>query len=105
MSERGVLILPLVKVKDKFQITIPAKVREEMQIAVGDLLEATIEGQTIVLKPKAVVDRAEAWERVLNAMERVHAKQLPSKKSPKEEEEWIARQVKAYRKQHAKQRH
>lgn len=96
--------MPLVKVKDKFQITIPAKVREEMHLAVGDLLEATVSGQTIVLKPKAVVDRAEAWERVVSAMERVHTKQPPTKQSPKEEEEWIARQVKAYRKQHAKQR-
>ena len=67
MSERGVLTLPLVKVKDKFKITIPAEVREEMHLAVGDLLEATVSGQTIVLKPKAVVDRAEAWERVFHA--------------------------------------
>ena len=96
--------MPLVKVKGKYQITIPAEVREELRLAVGDLLEATVSGQTIVLKPKAVVDRAEAWDRVLNAMERVHAKQPPSKKTPQEEEEWIARQVKAYRKQHAKQR-
>jgi AbrB family looped-hinge helix DNA binding protein len=91
-------------VKDKFQITIPAEVREAIPLAVGDLLEATVSGQTIVLKPKAVVDRAEAWEQVLQAMERVHAKQKPRQMTPQEEEEWIAQQVKAYRKAHAKQR-
>ena len=94
--------MPLVKVKGKYQITIPAEVREELRLAVGDLLEATVQGTTIVLTPKAVVDRATARERLLDVMDRVHAKQPPSTKSPKEEEEWIARQVKAYRREYAK---
>jgi AbrB family looped-hinge helix DNA binding protein len=94
--------MPLVKVKPKFQVTIPAEVRDAVQLEVGDILEATVQGTTIVLIPKAVVDRAEARQRLLEVMDRVHAKQRPSKKSPKEEEEWIARQVKAHRKQHAK---
>jgi AbrB family looped-hinge helix DNA binding protein len=96
--------MPLVKVKPKFQVTIPTEVREAVQIEVGDILEATVQGTTIVLTPKTVVDRAAAWNQVVQVMERVHAKQRPSKKSPKEEEEWIARQVKAYRKAHAKRR-
>ena len=58
MNHQGVLALPLVKVKEKFQITLPAEIREQLRLAVGDLLEATIQGQTIVLKPKDVVDRA-----------------------------------------------
>jgi AbrB family looped-hinge helix DNA binding protein len=90
--------MPLVKVKSKFQVTIPAEVRDAVQLEVGDILEATVQGTTIVLIPKAVVDRAEARQRLLEIMDRVHAKQRPSKKSPKEEEEWIARQVKAHRK-------
>ena len=94
--------MPLVKVKPKFQVTIPTEVREAVQIAVGDILEATVQGTTIVLTPKAVVDRADARKQLLEVMDRVHAKQRPSKKSSKEEEEWIARQVKAHRKQHAK---
>ena len=49
--------MPLVKVKEKFQITLPAELREVLHLAVGDLLEATIQGQTIVLKPKDVVDK------------------------------------------------
>jgi AbrB family looped-hinge helix DNA binding protein len=94
--------MPLVKVKPKFQVTIPTEVREAVQIEVGDILEATVQGTTIVLTPKAVIDRVEARNRLLAVMDRVHAKQRPSKKSPKAEEEWIARQVKAHRKQHAK---
>ena len=65
--------MPLVTVKDKFQVTIPAKLRDQAAISVGDLLEATIEQGAIVLRPKAVVDRAaiaEEVERALAASER-----------------------------------
>lgn len=96
--------MPLIKVKDKFQITIPAEVREEMRLAVGDLLEATVSGETIVLKPKAVVDREKAWAKIQGAMERVEDLEPNPAQSPKEQEEEIARMVKAYRKQHAARR-
>jgi AbrB family looped-hinge helix DNA binding protein len=94
--------MPLVRVKEKFQVTIPAEVREAVQLAVGDILETTVQGTTIILTPKAIVDRADARHQLLEVMDRVHAKQRPSKKRPRDEEEWIARQVKAHRKQHAK---
>jgi AbrB family looped-hinge helix DNA binding protein len=104
MSLRGVLTLPLVKVKEKFQITLPAELREKLNLAVGDILEATTDGKTIVLKPKAVIDRAEAWQRVIDVMDRVHANLPPSTQDPIEEEKEIARMVKEYRKQHAARR-
>jgi AbrB family looped-hinge helix DNA binding protein len=50
--------MPLVTVKDKFQVTIPAKLRERLPLRVGELLEATVHGDGILLRPKAVVDRA-----------------------------------------------
>ena len=49
--------MPLVKVKEKFQVTIPTALRKAVRLAVGDLLEAEAKNNTIVLKPKAVVDR------------------------------------------------
>jgi AbrB family looped-hinge helix DNA binding protein len=105
MNYQGVLTLPLVKVKEKFQITLPVELREALHLAVGDLLEATIQDNVIVLKPKAVVDRTAAWDRVIAALDRVHAKLPPSDKDPKEEEEEIAQMIKEYRQeQHAKRR-
>ena len=56
-----------VRVKDKFQVTIPSRLREQLALAVGDILEAEIEGGTIVLRPKAVVDRAALARRVETA--------------------------------------
>jgi len=102
MSSQGESTLPLVRVKEKFQVTIPTELREALHLAVGDILEATIEHETIVLKPKAVVDRTEAWNSVIDVMERVHAKQRPSSKDPKEQEEEIAREIQEYRKHHAR---
>ena len=49
--------MSLVKVKEKFQVTIPTALRKTVRIAVGDLLEAEAQGNVIILKPKAVVDR------------------------------------------------
>ena len=104
MHHQGVLTLPLVKVKEKFQITLPVELRKVLHLAVGDLLEATIQGQTIVLKPKDVVDRAQARQQLIEVMDRVHAKLPPSTEDPREEEEEIAREIKAYRKEHAQRR-
>ena len=49
--------MPLVKVKEKYQVTLPASVRRKAGLAVGDLLEARVEGKKITLTPKSVVDR------------------------------------------------
>jgi AbrB family looped-hinge helix DNA binding protein len=77
-------LVPLVTVKDKFQVTIPAKLRDQAAISVGDLLEATIEQGAIVLRPKTVVDRAAVAaevERVLAA-----AAQAPEDRDRSEDE-------------------
>ncbi len=49
--------MALVKVKDKYQVTLPAALREKAGLEVGDLLEAKVEGKKITLTPKAVLDR------------------------------------------------
>jgi AbrB family looped-hinge helix DNA binding protein len=48
--------VPLVKVKEKFQVTLPTSVRKKAGVAVGDLLEAQVQGRKITLTPKRVVD-------------------------------------------------
>ncbi len=49
--------MPLVKVRDKYQVTLPATVRRKVGIAIGDLLEAQVKDAKITLTPKRVVDR------------------------------------------------
>ncbi|SRR6266851_5412641 len=64
-----------------------------------------IKNETIVLKPKAVVDCKQAWNGVIEAMERVEAKQRPCTQDPQAEEEEISRERKAYRKHPARSPH
>lgn len=46
----------LVRVKDKFQVTIPARLRELVSVRTGDYLEASICQDGILLRPKRLVD-------------------------------------------------
>lgn len=68
--------MPLVKVKDKHQITIPAEVRKKLGVKIGDYLLLEEQGDAIVLKPAEVIERGkkEAWERLRVILERVHAR-------------------------------
>lgn len=50
--------MSIVTVKNKFQVVIPRGVREQIGVAVGDLLEAKVERGKITFTPKSIVDRA-----------------------------------------------
>ncbi len=49
--------MALVKVKEKYQVTLPASIRQKAKLAVGDLLEAKVQGRKITLTPKSVIDQ------------------------------------------------
>jgi len=49
--------VPFVIVKTKFQITIPNKLRRRFSLKIGDVLEADIKNNKIVLSPKKLIDR------------------------------------------------
>lgn len=61
--------MPVVRVKRKFQVTIPAEVRKRLGLAEGDYLEVTEEDNHIVLKPKVVLDKPD--ERALAQLEAI----------------------------------
>jgi AbrB family looped-hinge helix DNA binding protein len=44
--------MPMVKVKTKFKVTLPTKVREQIGLDVGDILEAKVERGKITLTPQ-----------------------------------------------------
>ncbi|OGB93253.1 MAG: hypothetical protein A3G35_14410 [candidate division NC10 bacterium RIFCSPLOWO2_12_FULL_66_18] len=61
--------MPLVKVKEKYQVTLPASVRQKAGVVVGDLLEAQVQGKKITLTPKVVVDRTFIEKRLAESFE------------------------------------
>ncbi len=48
--------MPLVTVKPRFQVTIPAKLLKNLDLHEGDVLEASVVADGILLRPKEVVD-------------------------------------------------
>jgi len=64
--------MPLVQVKAKAQITIPAKIRKLLGIKKGDYLEADVKENRIILTPKEIVDTEEekAKERIFALIKR-----------------------------------
>jgi AbrB family looped-hinge helix DNA binding protein len=49
--------MDIVTVKTKFQIVIPRHIREQVNIEIGDVLEAGVQGGRITFTPKSLVDR------------------------------------------------
>lgn len=47
----------LVKVKTKFQVTLPTYIRKQVRLAIGDILEAKVEKGKITLEPQSLIDR------------------------------------------------
>lgn len=50
----------LVRMKEKFQLTVPVALRERARFSVGDLYEADVseDGGTLTFKAKSLVDRS-----------------------------------------------
>lgn len=48
--------MPLVKINNKFQVTIPAEIREKAHIKEGDILEVVFQDKSIVFKPEVLAD-------------------------------------------------
>ena len=65
--------MPIVKIMQHGQITIPKKFRELLSLKKGDLVEAEIEGAKIVITPKRLVND-KALKELLSVMDSVHQK-------------------------------
>lgn len=51
----------ILRIREKHQIVIPLTVRKKMHCEVGDLLEATVKNNAIVLKPVKTIPKDQAW--------------------------------------------
>jgi len=50
-----------VKVREKYQVTIPEEVRGKIPLKVGERVEVTARGTEIVLRPVVEIPRDQAW--------------------------------------------
>lgn len=63
--------MPTVRVLRHGQLTLPKRLREQLQLAEGDILEAEIQDDAIVLRPKVLLNRNQAWQKLHAIMEQV----------------------------------
>ncbi len=91
--------MALLKILRSGQITLPAELRKQFNLAEEDYLEAEATKEGILLKPVAVIERQKAGKALLQLLTRVHARQSASDLSSEEQEELIAKEVKAFRKE------
>ncbi len=96
--------MALLKLKRHAQVTIPAELRKQFNLEEGDYLEAEATSTGILLRPVSVVERERAWDKVIEVIEGVHAKQPQSDQSPEEQEEEIENIVQTSRQKHAESR-
>jgi antitoxin MazE len=50
-----------VKVREKYQVTIPEDVREKVPLKVGERVEVIVRDGEIVIRPVVEVPRSQAW--------------------------------------------
>jgi AbrB family looped-hinge helix DNA binding protein len=90
-------MMALVKVRRAAQITLPAAIRKQLEIAEGDYLEAEVIKGSLILKPVSAAGRRSAWQRIREAQRSVRYVGPEPRPSPEEQEEMIFEEVEALR--------
>ncbi|MBU1626099.1 AbrB/MazE/SpoVT family DNA-binding domain-containing protein [bacterium] len=53
--------MSLLQLRKHHQITLPAKIRKALRLKEGDYLEAEVVDGEILLRPKELIDKDQAW--------------------------------------------
>ena len=83
--------MPFVRVLRGGQITMPKELRKVLEIKEGDILEVEMEKNKVVLKPKVLVDKDRAWNKLNQVMAKVgeRHRKIPEKEVEKDVSEAI----------------
>lgn len=94
--------MALLRILRAGQVTLPAELRKQFNLAEDDYVEVEAVKEGILLRPMAVVEREKAWNKVFAAMKSVKDKKPHPQQTPREQEEEITQWVKeARKKRHA----
>ena len=89
----------LVKVKPKFQVTIPAKLRKDVNIQEGDILEAFRVEDGILFRVKQLVDRNLVADRIASTLAEAQVPPEDMGRSEDEVMEDIIAEISAFRRE------
>jgi AbrB family looped-hinge helix DNA binding protein len=93
-------IMALVRLLRGGQVTLPAELRQKLQVKEGDYLEAEVVENGMLLKPVAFVSRERAWKAIREAQQSVRYIGPEPRPSPEDEEEQIYEIVREFREDH-----
>jgi AbrB family looped-hinge helix DNA binding protein len=95
--------MTLMRVRRAAQLTLPAEVRQALNVKEGDFLDAQIVKDGVLLKPVSVTgrdaERRRAWEEIKEIMSRVKDLAPNPNQTITEAEEEIAQEVMAMRRE------
>ena len=63
--------MAVAKIRERGQITIPKQIRESLGLKKGDIVDARIEGDCVVIMPKKSTT-SDNWAKLLQVMKSVH---------------------------------
>ena len=89
----------LVRVKPKFQVTIPAKLRKDLNIQEGDILEAFRVEDGILFRVKQLVDRKLVADRIASTLAEAQVPPEDMGRSEDEVMEDIIAEISAFRRE------
>lgn len=89
--------MTLMRVRRAAQLTLPADVRQALNVQEGDYLDAQIVEGGVLLKPVSVVERKRAWQRIEQTLSRVRDLAPNPNENNIAAEEEIAEEVREYR--------
>jgi AbrB family looped-hinge helix DNA binding protein len=92
--------MALVRLLRGGQVTLPAELRQKLQVKEGDYLEAEVVENGMLLKPVAFVSRERAWKAIREAQQSVRYIGPEPRPSPEDEEEQIYEIVREFRENH-----
>ncbi len=51
----------IAQIRQNYQVTLPAEIRKQLGLKIGDIVEIAVKGAKLILTPKRAVDLDQAW--------------------------------------------
>ena len=96
--------MTVLKLRKSAQLTLPAEIREALQVTEGDYLEAELVEGGVMLRPVSIVRREAAWRRIRSAMATVRPTPEQASKPLEQQEAEIQAVIDEVRRDHAADR-
>jgi AbrB family looped-hinge helix DNA binding protein len=96
--------MTILKLRKSAQLTLPAEIRDALQVGEGDYLEAELVEGGVMLRPVDIVRREAAWQRIRGAMASVRPIAAQASKPLEQQEAEMQAELDVVRRDYAAER-